>query len=368
MSGACANGVDDDDNGLIDFPYDPGCAAQGDPDESELAELAVCANGIDDDLDGLIDYPLDPGCSGRGSASEVEPTQPPACANGIDDDQDGAIDFPDDSGCASASYFSEVNSCLQINGAIPLSTNNSGETRVPVSTVSRSSTVVTGCQAVDRPESKFLYRVPPGVRRLSAWVYIEPTAPNAVSLAAYRDCQPTELGCRQGGDASYVYLEVNRPEAGLIVFAVEGAPPGSHFRLSQTMASACSNGLDDDDDGLVDATDPGCISAGHHSEDDPDRMPACANGNDDDADGQIDYPSDPACDRAAGASEANRCAGHLSTVASSAVYGLAVCRRALGSAHAKIADWSGAGLLNLRSQAWLSHLVRDADLRRATPL
>ena len=59
----CANGVDDDGNGLTDFPYDPGCAAQGDPDESAFAELAICANGVDDDVNGLS-ITLRPGMCG----------------------------------------------------------------------------------------------------------------------------------------------------------------------------------------------------------------------------------------------------------------------------------------------------------------
>jgi hypothetical protein len=36
-----------------------------------------CNNRRDDDGDGKIDYPSDPGCSGRGDKSEVDPVQPP---------------------------------------------------------------------------------------------------------------------------------------------------------------------------------------------------------------------------------------------------------------------------------------------------
>ncbi|MGC6416361.1 MAG: hypothetical protein ACON3Z_04570 [Bradymonadia bacterium] len=361
--GACANGVDDDGNGFIDFPYDPGCGAQGDPDESELAEPAVCANGIDDDFDGLIDYPLDPGCSGRGSASELENANIPACANGIDDDQDGVIDFPDDPSCASASYFSEVDSCEQVAGATPLSLGDSGVAAVPVPQGGRINTVATSCQTTDLPETKFVYRVPPGVARISVWLYIEPTAQNTVSLAAYRDCQPTELRCRRGGDSTYVYLELIRPEAGLMVLAAEGAPAGSNLRIIQTMATACSNGLDDDSDGLVDAADPGCVSNGHSSEVDPDTMPACANGDDDDGDGQIDYPNDPACERAAGAAESDLCVGihpfRLST--QSAIYGLQPPANE-GSLEVSCQERGlvyGAGLLNLAVPSLVdAHLVR----------
>jgi Polysaccharide lyase len=36
-----------------------------------------CNNGIDDDGDGKIDYPADPGCTGKGDKSEVDTVQPP---------------------------------------------------------------------------------------------------------------------------------------------------------------------------------------------------------------------------------------------------------------------------------------------------
>jgi hypothetical protein len=36
-----------------------------------------CNNRIDDDGDGKIDYPTDPGCTGRGDKSEVDPVEPP---------------------------------------------------------------------------------------------------------------------------------------------------------------------------------------------------------------------------------------------------------------------------------------------------
>ena len=48
----------------------------------------ACANGVDDDGDGLTDYPADPGCQSFESTTEN-----PQCQDGIDDDHDGKIDF-----------------------------------------------------------------------------------------------------------------------------------------------------------------------------------------------------------------------------------------------------------------------------------
>jgi hypothetical protein len=49
----------------------------------------ICANGIDDDGDGLIDVGSDPGCYDASAASRENPQ----CQNGLDDDGDGAFDF-----------------------------------------------------------------------------------------------------------------------------------------------------------------------------------------------------------------------------------------------------------------------------------
>ena len=59
-------------------------------------------------------------------------------------------------------------------------------------------------------------------------------------------------------------------------------------------ATACSNGIDDDGDNLVDfPLDPGCSAAGDDDETDGARSPACGNGLDDDNDGLTDFPLDP---------------------------------------------------------------------------
>jgi hypothetical protein len=50
-------------------------------------ELPACANGIDDDADGLADFPADPGCETASSTKEN-----PKCDDGLDNDGDGKID------------------------------------------------------------------------------------------------------------------------------------------------------------------------------------------------------------------------------------------------------------------------------------
>jgi hypothetical protein len=82
---ACANGIDDDGDRLVD-DADPGC--DDGEDGSERSPAFACDNGEDDDGDGLIDFLEDPGC--------FHPTgnvEAPACQDGIDNDGDGGIDY-----------------------------------------------------------------------------------------------------------------------------------------------------------------------------------------------------------------------------------------------------------------------------------
>lgn len=57
----CSDRRDDDADGRVDFPGDPGCTSGFDGSETSFA--LVCDNDVDDDDDGLEDYPDDPGCS-----------------------------------------------------------------------------------------------------------------------------------------------------------------------------------------------------------------------------------------------------------------------------------------------------------------
>jgi hypothetical protein len=82
----CANGLDDDGDGEIDFGADPGCDGPDDP--SERSASLPCDDGTDDDGDGFVDHPADPGCQGPGAAREDA-----ACQDGLDNDGDGQVDF-----------------------------------------------------------------------------------------------------------------------------------------------------------------------------------------------------------------------------------------------------------------------------------
>jgi len=69
----CDDGVDNDGDGLTDFPEDPGCAAPFDPADPFAEEDPACDDGLDNDGDGRIDFPDDPNC---GSASDDREARP----------------------------------------------------------------------------------------------------------------------------------------------------------------------------------------------------------------------------------------------------------------------------------------------------
>jgi hypothetical protein len=64
----CSDGIDDDGDGLVDYPQDPGCRAA---DSYTFVESPVCQNGLDEDGDGLVDF--DGGAAANGGVPFAEP-------------------------------------------------------------------------------------------------------------------------------------------------------------------------------------------------------------------------------------------------------------------------------------------------------
>jgi len=105
----CADRIDNDGNGYIDFPWDPHCTSPDDDDESGPGTPAACSNAVDDDGDTKIDFPWDPGCTFAGDTDETDPPTISQCADGTNNDGDLVTDFPNDYGCDYASDDDETN-------------------------------------------------------------------------------------------------------------------------------------------------------------------------------------------------------------------------------------------------------------------
>lgn len=135
----CNDGIDNDGDGLTDYPEDPNCPfpeyrhedtncndgidndgeGQADLNDDECLSStqgyerfdygrSQCFDDRDNDGDGLIDFPADDGCSSRSGIFERPPTGNSVCDNGVDDDTDGYIDFPDDPDCRDFNDNSEL--------------------------------------------------------------------------------------------------------------------------------------------------------------------------------------------------------------------------------------------------------------------
>ena len=76
---ACEDGLDNDGDGLIDYPADPGCSGA-----TSKKENPQCDDGIDNDGDTLIDYPADPNCVAAWAANEAWVAFNPGCGLGAE--------------------------------------------------------------------------------------------------------------------------------------------------------------------------------------------------------------------------------------------------------------------------------------------
>jgi hypothetical protein len=346
----CSNGKDDDGDGLIDFPDDPGCVSPQD-DSEDSPPSPQCADGRDNDNDGKIDFPADPGCFAPNQDSEVDdcPNGPtcPQCADGIDNDGNGLIDFPADPGCSSASDTDEYTENLQACGPdvhikhLPF--NNIATGTFAANTGSALMGQCGGAGIED------VYEL-----RINAPKVVVATTDNpatnvdTVMYIRSSDCTnpATELACNdnisptdnkssltQSLMPGTYYLVVDTKDASQAgnytltahFFVGEGVAcqtgddcgPGLVCRIplggSTKVCSkhVCSDGVDDDGDGKIDyPDDPGCISPTDDDETDDcpsgPMCPECGNGRDDDGDGLIDYPADPDCIAASSSSESCR--------------------------------------------------------------
>ena len=293
----------------IDFPpvgeyfiFVDGVAGAGGQVDLTVREvpLAQCLNQSDDDEDGRIDYPNDPGCADPNDRTEATPAVLPACGNDADDDGDGEVDYPADPGCTSASADDETDVC---GAGVRLRRYHFGQREVIASTDERdgaSNALNPSCANEGRTEVVFVYQNP-YVAQLDISTAHEETEANTVVYvrSACRSAN-SELACGAGSrESRRGVVSMSEVEPGTYYIIVDTSIGiGGQFKLtveSQRDDPACSDMQDNDGDGLVDLEDSGCIAPDDRGERDPLRDPPCANGMDDDGDGLIDFPLDPGC-------------------------------------------------------------------------
>ncbi|HEY4244959.1 MAG TPA: hypothetical protein VGM88_34325 [Kofleriaceae bacterium] len=344
----CSDGIDNDGDGLIDYPADPGCSSPDDMTEDSFGPPA-CSNGKDDDGDGLIDYPNDPGCLAPQQDSEDDdcPSGPncPQCANGIDDDGNGQTDYPADTGCTSASDDDEFTLNTAACGAtvtiqeMPTTLMATGMLDTTMGTVTGFTDTCGETPATTYPAAVYDLFLP--VAKVVT-VSTQGSAADTILDIRKTECTSTDAVIACNDDvtmsnlssqvttsltAGHYLLTVLGRTTGLYrlkitEFAGQGATcfmptdcgPGLVCRvaLGDTATSCqlhvCQDGVDDDGDGKNDyPDDPGCDSPTDDDESDDcpsgPTCPQCGNGIDDDGDGLTDYPADPSCTSASAVSE-----------------------------------------------------------------
>lgn len=102
----CSDGIDNDQDGFVDRE-DLGCRSILDNSELNFESSDLCENGLDDDGDRLTDA-QDPGCWDGAESLPFDFESLPACADGADNDNNGFTDFASgDTSCSHAGDLSE---------------------------------------------------------------------------------------------------------------------------------------------------------------------------------------------------------------------------------------------------------------------
>ena len=344
----CADGKDNDGDGMTDFPDDLGCGSEDD-DTEDGAPAPQCDDNRDNDGDGKKDYPDDPGCFAKQADDESDdcPNGPGCaqCSNGKDDDSNGMTDYPNDPGCESAAdnseFFNNATACgagLKIKQLPPdgvdMGQLEMGSQSMIISPCGGGAGAFAVAYVLHLTEPKVIVATTdmPGtatdtVIDIRGMNCAEPAAELAcsddISMANDKSTVTKSLAAGvyyiivQGHDTSVTGAYQLKVEK----FAGEGSPctgmgqcgPGLYCRTpaggSAMVCSkaVCNDGLDDDSDTKIDyPNDPGCSTPDDDTETDTcpgAGCPECGDGLDNDNDTKIDYPMDTTCKAAGDSSE-----------------------------------------------------------------
>ena len=345
----CEDGIDNDGDGMTDYPDDLSCNDANDKETGTPAPQ--CSDGRDNDGDGKIDFPTDPGCTNANEDAETDdcPNGPrcPQCSNGMDDDGNGKTDWPDDAaGCQSAGDSDEYTrnpAACGGNVRIDLLPTDGHVMQGMLATPSTSQLTSPTCGGAGSEQVWELRINSPKV--VVATTDNPGTSVNTVLYLRGEECAmgTSELACSDDisttNNKSSITKSLTTPGTYyLVVDGKDAAQSGSYELTVKTYAGegiscntsadcypsficrvpknqtakgcslhACEDNDDEDDDGKNGyPTDPGCASPTDDDETDTcpgAGCPACGDGIDNDTDTLTDYPADFACASAAGGTE-----------------------------------------------------------------
>jgi hypothetical protein len=309
---ACNDGIDNDGDGKMDFPNDPGCfAPQADDEKDDCPSgpnCPQCANGMDDDRNGMTDYPNDPGCDSASDNVELT-ASPVACGSGLmikqlpNGGQDtGTLGMTSTSNIVTpcgggTGLYANAYVINLVDPKVIVATTDmpgtSADTMIDIRSAMCSQTgSEVACNdnvSMTNTKSTVTKSLTPGI------YYIIVQSATVGAGGAYQlsvsQFQPQGAACTQQSECfTGTYCRVPSGQTAKIC-----APP------------VCSDGIDDDGDNKVDyPNDPGCATPDSATETDTcpgAGCPACGDGADNDSDGQADYPNDFGCSAASATSE-----------------------------------------------------------------
>jgi hypothetical protein len=314
------------------------------PDSGDDGPKPQCSDGLDNDSDGKIDFPYDPGCYSPNQNDETDDcpdgSDCPQCSNGMDDDGNGKTDYPDDSGCSSAADNDEYPSNPLACGtsvhilALPLAGDATGNLMASTSSNLMSATCGgAGVEDVyelriEKPSVVVASTENPGTSADTV-LYIrgmqcsdpnsEVSCDDNVSTTDHRSSLTQSIATP---GTYYVVVDDKSGQGGsydlsVALYPGEGQPctadecgPGLVCRVPMGQTDkvcskpVCSDSVDDDGDGKNDyPDDPGCQAPDDNDETDDcptgPNCPRCSNGSDDDHDTHTDFPADTTCPAAA---------------------------------------------------------------------
>ncbi|MBA3451754.1 MAG: hypothetical protein H0T42_01505 [Deltaproteobacteria bacterium] len=301
----CDDMDDEDGDGKLGYPTDPGCTSPADNDEADTctttpgaAGCPECGDLLDNDTDTKIDYPMDLTCKAAGDASEAcvtsEGVQLITSAMTMGDTT-GATNDVTPMGCSSTFSHTAGDRTFRIDVPMLTSLDMNLTASFDTSSVLYNSLCTGAPIKCSDPLNMNVLNLAAGTYYFVVDGYSTGMGPFTINMnGKIANNQSCESPLVAGGALSCGNGYACKGTAG-----------------SKTCAPAlCSDGLDNDSpaDGKADyPADPGCDSPADDTEVDlcpgGAGCPICANGVDNDADSLIDWPADYGCVAASGTTE-----------------------------------------------------------------
>ncbi|MBI4394338.1 MAG: carboxypeptidase regulatory-like domain-containing protein [Euryarchaeota archaeon] len=272
---------------LVDFSIDTTGRGVWQVDNLTLINLppTQCSDGVDNDFNNLSDFPDDPGCTGVHDQSESGFVSggPAICSNGQDDDFDGFIDLSDP-GCDGPDDQSEFNDF--VGGGFH---NITGHVLFEVQPGSSSGVCVAAFASFDDPQPAGMYMTgPPASGNVTVtnmspsgsffdvFYTLSSVADGSYNVVAFADnttgptstCDEPQNGQPFGFHGGFPPAMVglfgsDRSNVNIIILANDTFSQGEFGGPSGEFGfSVCNDGIDNDNDGMIDNQDPDCSGGG----------------------------------------------------------------------------------------------------------